>query len=200
MISYIKGKLVYKGLDFVIVDNNGIGYNIQTSAGILERLPAVGENVKIYTFMSVKDDGISLFGFTSMAEIDMFNKLLKVSGVGPKSAAGLIGAFTPNSLSIAIASGDDKLISTGPGIGKKTAQKIILELKDKISTEDMFGGESVSAGKINVDSSEVSDATAALEALGFGRTEALSAVGSIDTENLTSGEIVSAALKKLKKF
>jgi Holliday junction DNA helicase RuvA len=199
MISYVSGKLEYRGNDFVIVERNGIGFNIQVSNGVMERMPSLGKEIKLYTYMNVKEDEISLFGFTSMDELNIFNKLIKVSGVGPKSAAALLGTFSPRQLLIAIAAEDDKLISTGPGIGKKTAQKIILELKDKVSTEDIVGGVEVKSAP-KTENTNMADAVAALEALGFSRSEVFAAIGDTDTENMQTNAIVSAALRKLNKM
>lgn len=198
MISYINGRLAFKGEDSIIVDRDGIGFNIQVSSGMLQRLPSEGENVRIYTYMNVKEDEISLFGFASMEELGFFNKLIRVSGVGPKSAAGLLGVFTPRQLSVAIAAEDSRLISTGPGIGKKTAQKIILELKDRITEQEIFAGntEASSAPKANANSSE---AIQALESLGFTRAEAFKAVNAVAEENMDSGKIISLALKALSR-
>lgn len=199
MIGYVSGKLEYKGSDFVVVDRNGIGFNISVSNGVLEGLPKIGSDVKLFTFMNVKEDEISLFGFNSRDELNLFHKLIKVSGVGPKSAAALLGAFTPRQLMIAIAAEDDKLISTGPGIGKKTAQKIILELKDKVSTDDIIGGSEVKAVQ-KVENTALADAISALEALGFSRSEVFAAIGDTDTENMQTNAIVSAALRKLNRM
>ncbi len=196
MISYIKGTLAHRGESFIILENGGMGYQIFVSAGFLSRTPEVGKDIKIFTYMSVKEDGISLFGFSSKEEQEMFLKLLTVGGVGPKGALGFLSQLTPQEIVMAILSADAKTLSKAPGVGKKTAQRVILELKDKCTTEDaiaipmeMVDGDSVGGAKF--------EAIEAMTALGYSRSEAAKAVGLVAAEGMTTEDILKAALKKM---
>lgn len=204
MISYIKGILTYTGENFIIVETGGIGYEIFVSPTLLSSLPTMENLVKIYTFMSVKDDGISLFGFSSREELDIFHKLITVSGVGPKGALGILSQLMPREIVMAILSEDVKTLSTAPGVGKKTAQRLILDLKDKFKTKDGIpggffeeSGGTVLGGISNEPKFESIDA---LTALGYSRSEAAKAVGEIYEDDLTTEELLKRALKKIAKF
>lgn len=199
MISYIKGTLAHRGESYIILENGGIGYQIFVSAGFLSRMPDAGKEIKIFTYMSVKEDGISLFGFSSKEEQEMFLKLLTVGGVGPKGALGFLSQLTPQEIVMAILSADAKTLSKAPGVGKKTAQRVILELKDKCTTEDaiavpmeMVNGDAVGGAKF--------EAIEALTALGYSRSEAAKAVGMVAAEGMTTENILKAALKKMITF
>jgi len=188
----------------MIVETGGIGYEIFVSPTLLSSLPAMENLVKIYTFMSVKDDGISLFGFSSREELDIFHKLITVSGVGPKGALGILSQLMPREIVMAILSEDVKTLSTAPGVGKKTAQRLILDLKDKFKTKDgMMEGffeesrETVLGGISNEPKFESIDA---LTALGYSRSEAAKAVGDIYEDDLTTEELLKRALKRIAKF
>ena len=194
MLGYIIGKLVYKSDGHIIVDNNGIGFNIKMGTSDIEKIGALGTEVKIYTYMSIVKDKererMGLFGFCGMEELEMFKKLISVSGVGPKSAVSLLSALDVKSLCLAICSEDINKISSGNGIGKRTAQRIILELKDKIDIivpiESAEEYEDVSK-----------DAAEALTALGFGKSETIKAISAVDNGTITTEEIVKRALKLL---
>ncbi|MCQ4934951.1 MULTISPECIES: Holliday junction branch migration protein RuvA [Anaerotignum] len=199
MISYIKGTLMHRGESYIILETGGIGYQIFVSAGFLSKMPEAGKEMKIFTYMSVKEDGISLFGFSSKEEQEMFLKLLTVGGVGPKGALGFLSQLTPQEIVMAILSADAKTLSKAPGVGKKTAQRVILELKDKCSTEDalaipmeMVDGGAVGGAKF--------EAIEAMTALGYSRSEAAKAVGMVATEGMTTEDILKAALKKMITF
>jgi len=133
MISFIKGEIVKKGLDYLIVDNNGIGYFINTSFSTLNMIKE-GEKLLIYTYMHVREDILSLYGFLKQEEIDIFKKLISVSGVGPKAGLSILSTYDTNTIKAIILKDDSTKMSKVPGIGKKTASKIILELKDKVGT------------------------------------------------------------------
>lgn len=194
MLGYIIGKLVYKSDGHIIVDNNGIGFNIKMGTSDIEKIGALGTEVKIYTYMSIVKDKererMGLFGFCGMEELEMFKKLISVSGVGPKSAVSLLSALDVKSLCLAICSEDINKISSGNGIGKRTAQRIILELKDKIDIivpiESAEEYEDVSK-----------DAAEALTALGFGKSETIKAISAVDNGTITTEEIIKRALKLL---
>lgn len=132
MISYIRGPLEEKREDSVVVEAGNIGYRIFIPSSVLGELPGLGEEVKIYTYFSVREDGMSLYGFLSKQDLEMFRQLIGVNGVGPKSALGILSALKPDVLRMAVLSGDAKAISKAPGVGAKTAQRIILDLKDKV--------------------------------------------------------------------
>ena len=133
MISYIKGPLIEKEEDVIVVEAGSIGYNIHVPLSFLEELPPLGQEVHVYTYLQVKEDAMTLFGFRSRQDLKMFKQLLGVNGIGPKGALGLLSALRPDDLRMAIISGDAKAISKAPGVGIKTAQRVILDLKDRIS-------------------------------------------------------------------
>ena len=138
MIGFVRGNLVEKGNDHVIVDNQGIGYLIYTPESVLNELPPIGNIVKIHTFMYVREDQLALYGFLTRDDLEIFKMLIGVSGIGPKGALGILSTIAPNQFRLAVLSGDSKTISKSPGIGPKTAQKLIIELKDKMKIEDVF--------------------------------------------------------------
>ena len=194
MISYIRGPLEEKREDSVVIEAGNIGYRIFIPPSLLGELPGLGEEVKIYTYFSVREDGMSLFGFLSKQDLEMFRQLIGVNGVGPKSALGILSALKPDVLRMAVLSGDAKAISKAPGVGAKTAQRIILDLKDKVKAED--------AENRNTDLSGMEEAgkeaVEALTALGYSASEAQTAVKKVTiTENMTSEDVLKGALKYL---
>ena len=197
MISYIKGELVAMKSDSIVVDNNGIGYNIFIPTSILSSLPHCGSEVKIHTYFLVREDTQSLYGFLKPDDLEIFKMLISVSGIGPKGALAILSTLTPDELRFAILSDDSKAISKAPGIGSKTAQRCIIELKDKInitSSSDVsvaFNEDSVST------SSAKSEAVSALVVLGYPQSEAYKAVHTISEEYDTVEDIIKQALKKL---
>ncbi len=203
MISYIKGKLQYLSDNFVIIDNGGIGYKIFVSPKLMSNIGKIGDNVTVFTYMSVKDDGISLYGFENFEELEIFNKLITVSGIGPKGALGIISNLTPADFIMAVISDDVAAVSKAPGVGKKTAQRIILELKDKFKTEDFIEekifGEGKGLSSVVTDNSKI-EAIEALTSLGYGRSEAAKAVSAVFEEGKTTEDILKLALKKLARF
>ena len=152
VISYIRGPLEEKREDSVVVEAGNIGYRIFIPSSVLGELPGLGEEVKIYTYFSVREDGMSLYGFLSKQDLEMFRQLIGVNGVGPKSALGILSALKPDVLRMAVLSGDAKAISKAPGVGAKTAQRIILDLKDKVKAEDVLfaGVEPEETGKMEI--------------------------------------------------
>lgn len=198
MISYIKGELVYIGENNIIVDNNGIGYNIFVSVKTTYKLPHINEEVKVFTYMDVKEDSLQLYGFLNMEELNIFNLLITVNGVGPKGALAILSDLTPSDIVLAISCQDSKALCVGKGVGKKTAEMIILKLKDKISTFNTGKGNiSIKAETFIENKDEKNDAIAGLVALGFTRIEAAKAVESVYTSDMDSAKIISAALKLL---
>ncbi len=195
MISYLNGTITFKGQDFVIIETGGIGFRVMASAGTISQLPASGSKAKLYTYMNVKEDSLSLFGFLTMEELNMFNRLITVKGVGPKGATALLASLTPAQIALAIITDDAKTLSSGPGIGKKTAQQIILDLKDKTKTEDAAGATVTSAVMPTSDNSAAAEAIEALLTLGFAKPEVQKAVSAVMDDTLTSAELISKALK-----
>lgn len=202
MIAYVNGILEDLSAETAVLDVGGIGYNVNISSGTLSRLPGIGEPVKLYTYTSVREDAIQLYGFLSKNELELFKLLITVSGIGPKGALAILSVMDVDDLRFAISSGDSKAIAKAPGVGPKTAQRVILDLKDKISMDDtlisMEAGAYAASLQENANSSEGAEAIEALVALGYGRTESAKAVGAIpNLDQLDSGIILKEALKRL---
>ena len=204
MISYVRGPLAEKRPDSVVVEAGGIGYRIHVPASVLSELPGLGEEIKIYTYFSVSDTGIALYGFLANADLEMFRMLIGVNGVGPKSAMGILSALRPDTLRMAVAAGDAKMIAKAPGVGTKTAQRIILDLKDKLKAEDiLYGISGESFG--NSGNAEIfgfseagKEAVEALTALGYSAGEAASAVRKVAiTQTMTAEDVLKNALRHL---
>lgn len=199
LINYISGTLKGTGTDYVIVDNNGMGYLVSVSVKTLEKLPPVGEQVCIYTYMSVSENGIALYGFSSKEELELFNMIIGVSGIGPKGGLGILGSVSPSQFIMAVLTDDVKTLSAAPGIGKKTAQRLVLELKDKLKSSDALEDAGFELDTPTVGSGEKSEAMEALVALGFSGTEASKAVDAVYTEGMSVEKTVSLGLKVLSR-
>ena len=198
MISYIKGELAEILPDVIVVEANGIGYNIYVPGSVHGELPSVGSEVKIYTYMNVKEDECSLYGFLTRDDLSMFKMLICVNGIGPKAALGALSNITADDLRFAVLADDVAAIKALPGIGPKTAQKIIIELKDKLKLDDVF--ESALSKNKKADNNS-NDAVEALVSLGYSSKDALVAVKEVeDIENKDSETVLKEALKKLAKF
>lgn len=201
MIAYVNGIIEDITEDNAVIDVGGIGYNVRISADTASRLPGVGEMVRLYTYTYVKEDSFLLYGFLSRNELAMFKLCITVSGIGPKGGLAILSVMDVDSLRFAIMSGDTKAISKAPGIGARTAQRLILELKDKISIDDVLINKEIAvtaAGRISADSAQKQEAVEALVSLGYGQTESLKAVNAIEgIENMDSGAVLKAALKKM---
>ncbi len=198
MIAYVKGKLDTKTDTFVIIDVQGIGYKVFMPAKSIEKLGELGDTVKVYTYYYVREDNISLYGFTSNEELRMFELLLSVSGIGAKSANSMLSEISPSSFALAVITDDVSKLVKIPGVGKKTAARIILELKDKLKTESAIEANE----EINVvleKDTNASEAIAALQVLGYTRREIENVLQKIDTKNLGLEEIIKQALKYLAK-
>lgn len=201
MISYIKGELSEIFEDMIVLENQNMGFNIRVPATVVSQMPSVGEMVKLYTYLYVREDAMNLFGFLTRDDLNIFKMLINVSGIGPKGALGILGTITPDDLRFAVLSDDVNTIKSCPGIGAKTAQKLIIELKDKISLEETFE----TAMSHNQKSSAVADvmsirddAIQALVALGYSSKEAISVVKQVeDVENKDSEQVLKEALKQL---
>lgn len=201
MISYIKGELTEVFEDTVVVETNGIGYNIRVPGSVLDRLPSVGSAVRIYTYLYVKEDAMNLFGFLNRDDLSVFKLLLNVSGIGPKGALAILSTIGPDDLRFAVLSEDVKTISSAPGIGAKTAKRLIIELKDKLKLAEVF--ETALANKEKASSENdvllaKNEAVEALVALGYASAQAMKAVQQVENaEEKDSEQILKEALKKL---
>ena len=190
--------------DTIVVESGGIGWNIHVPLSVLDRLPHVGDPIKIYTSFQVKEDSMALYGFFSRQDLKMFNRLLGVNGIGPKAALGILSCLNPDDLRMAIIAEDAKAIARAPGIGPKTAKRVILDLKDKISIDEVLPQEftqgqtdTVKAAASGVDGAG-KEAIEALVALGYSPTEATKAVRQVTiTEDMNSEAVLKASLKFL---
>lgn len=201
MINYVKGEIAELDENRIVIEVNSMGFQINVPSSVINRV-SVGCKVKIYTYMSVKEDDISLYGFLTQDDLRTYKLLLGVNGIGPKAALGVLSALSADELRFAILSDDAATISKAPGIGKKTAQKLILELKDKFSLEDAFeqklNNRASAAGETAIHSDAVSEAVQALIALGYSSAEAMRAVKCVNGALCMSVEqILKAALKQL---
>ena len=205
MISYIKGPLTAIEEDVIVVEAGGVGMGIHVPLSVLDRLPGIGREVTVYTYFQVREDAMSLDGFLNRQDRDMFRQLIGVNGVGPKAALGILSTMTPDDLRMAIVTGDAKAISRAPGIGPKTAQRLILDLKDKISMEEMLGnlalpcdgGASAALGTASMGEA-AKEAVQALVALGYSNMEANKAVKQVEvTETMTAEDVLKASLRYL---
>ncbi len=205
MYAYIKGTLEEIAEDNIIVEAGGIGYNIKVSAATAQLLPGLGNEVKIYTYTLVREDTFSLYGFLTRDDLEIFKKLITVNGIGPKGGLAILSVMSADDLRIAVLSGDAKAIARAPGIGSKTAERVILDLRDKISLEDTLkniGGtpnpSAVSSDGANSDNAMIKEAVEALTALGYSVTDATSAVRKVEmTEGMTVEILLKSALKHI---
>lgn len=199
MFYHLDGKVAELGQGMAVIDCNGVGYLVNTSLTTQSRLK-VGEKSKLYISESVREDAFELFGFATKSEKRSFDLLIGVSGVGPKAALSILSAYTPEALAMAILSGDEKALTVAPGIGKKIAQRVILELKDKLAKESGdFELPMKSGAPVAVGDGKLSDAAAALAVLGYGPAEINVALKGVDVAPLTVEEIIKAALKNMMK-
>lgn len=204
MISFIKGKLVHIYENVIIVENNGIGYEIFVPVSVIGNMPLVGSEVMIYTYMHVREDALQLFGFLDRDTLEIFKLLITVSGIGPKGAIGVLGTLSADDIRYAVMAEDAKTIAKAPGIGAKTASKVVIELKDKLKMRDV--AENISSeidGQQSIfddggSKQAVSDAIEALVALGYSATEAIKAVRKADAgDDVTVEELLKLSLKYL---
>jgi holliday junction DNA helicase ruvA len=197
MISYVKGILSEKFTDSVVVESGGFGVEIYVPEVLVKSLPAIGESVCVYTFFKVSEDALSLYGFLNRQDLDIFKKLISVSGIGAKTALGIMSVLDSFTLSQAIVSEDIKLISKAPGVGTKTAKRMILELKDKISTQDIIPREYGDESKI-IHTAAYDEVLAALVVLGYKEFDAGRAISLVeDYEDMDAESLLKQALKKL---
>ncbi len=200
MFAFIEGEVCEKANGSLVLLSGGVGWLLSCSNNTLAAAPALGEKMRCYTFLSVREDAMELFGFASREEKEMFLQLTSVSGIGPKTALGLLGSMPLRDLNLAILLGDVNALSRAPGIGKKTAQRIALELKDKVSQADVSApAAAVSpAGASSFAANDsVSEAIEALIALGYSSTEARNAVSQVHTRADTPEDLIRLALRAM---
>lgn len=202
MIAFVHGIVEDIAEDNVIIDVNGIGYNVRISSDTAARLPGIGEPVKLHTYTSVREDAIWLYGFLSRKDLEIFKKCITVSGIGPKGALSILSVMDADALRYAIISEDKKAIAKAPGIGARTAERLILELKDKVNIDDTMIDREIAAtagtNMMAVDTPQKKEAVEALVALGYGQAESIKAINSIpNIETMEAGAILKAALKKM---
>lgn len=202
MISFIKGKVVSTYKDCIIVENSGIGYKIHVSNTTMLKVKNKSEDVQIFTYTQVRQDDISLFGFLSIEELNMFEILITVSGVGSKMALAILQQLTPTEIILAIISSDFTTLTKTKGLGKKTAERLALELRDKMKEISFAEGE-FSEGdipQISVDTLAISDSIDALVVLGYSKNEARKTVSKVYTEGMSTEDVIKASLKILARF
>ena len=197
MIYSLRGKLAHKEAGLAVVECGGVGYACRTTYTTLSQLES-GSEVFLYTYMSVREDAVELFGFARQQELNCFKQLISVSGVGPKAALSILSDTTPEKFAVTVATGDHKAFTKTKGIGPKLAQRIVLELKDKISKEQLSvsGSEVFSAAAVDIGSGNVGEAVSALVVLGYSQTEAVTAVSKLDS-TLPVEELIRQALKQM---
>lgn len=205
MIQYVQGTLSMADENAIVVDNHGIGYYILVPASVLERMPALGKEVKIYTYLHVREDIMQLFGFLSMDDLEVFKQLITVNGIGPKGGLGILSVMSADDLRFAILADDAKSIAKAPGIGAKTASKVILELKDKLKMKDVVEtalergvAQNDQKAEGNAHGKMVSEAVEALVALGYPAADAMKAVRQIEvSEDMTTEDLLKLSLKNM---
>lgn len=199
MISYVKGKLADISEGSIVIDVSGIGWQVFVPGQVLDRLPALGETVKIHTWLQVREDAMTLFGFLTKDDLQIFKLLIGVNGIGPKNALAILSVMTTDDLRFAVLGDDAKAIARTPGVGTKTAQRLILELKDKVSLEDAFEQKLANVQEAQAEASGVkAEAVMALTALGYSSSEALKTLSGIEiTEDMDVETVLKQALKKM---
>ena len=198
MFAYIKGELQVKSNNYVVVETSGIGYKIYMSTNAIEKLGEIGDSVKIHTYYYVREDNISLYGFLSNDELRMFELLLQVSGIGAKSAITMLSEITPSEFTFAVITDDVSKLVKIPGVGNKTAARIILELKDKLKTEQAISKDEKIKASIH-NEEIISEAVSALQILGYTKKEINSVIEKLEIQNLNVEEIIKKALAILGK-
>ena len=198
MYAFIKGTLESVGEDYVILDCNDVGYQIFVPASVMNQMPPRGTVLKLYTYLNVREDAMLLYGFLTEEDKKIFKMLLAVNGIGPKGALAILSALTPDELRFAVLAGDDKSITKAQGIGKKMAQKLIIELKDKLNFEEAIELSYQHNATSLIASNEKNDAISALVSLGYSSAESMQAVNQVEiTDDMSVEDIIKQALKKL---
>jgi Holliday junction DNA helicase RuvA len=202
MIAYIKGPLSYITETHAVIDIHGLGLQIQASPSTLSRLPNPGSETQLFTYLQLTENGQALHGFLTKEEVRLFTLLISVSGIGPKAATAILGTFPPEQVMLAVIAQDAQALSKAPGVGKKTAERIILELRDKVKSTEAWADPSNTPGMAGLQlagNSAKQDAMEALLALGYGRAEAMQAVLEVANETMGADIIIRQSLKKLAR-
>ncbi len=198
MYAYLRGRIASKGQNELVIDVGGVGYRVLCSMTTLAEAPAAGEEMTVYTWLSVKEDAMELFGFAAPEEKQMFLSLTGISGIGPRSALQILGSMPLRDLTLAIVTGDIAALSRAPGVGKKTAQRIALELKGKVTEEELTCVSSGGASApVNLGSDAVAEAIEALQALGYTSSEAAKAVSKVQNESGKADDLIRLALRSM---
>lgn len=202
MISFVRGELAEVYENSVVIDCNGMGYEVYVPLTVHGNLPRIGQMVKLYTYLQVKEDMVALFGFTTREDLSVFKLLITVNGIGPKGALGILSTISTDDLRFAILAEDARAIAKAPGIGAKTASKLILELKDKFKLEEAFEASFLRKKEADTTSNGLEsvkeEAIQALVALGYSSTESLKAVRGVElTEGMSSEDLIKKSLRKL---
>lgn len=198
MYAYIYGKIIEKEPENLIIEAGSIGYNIHIAPGMVSRFPETGQMAKVYTYTSVREDAFWLYGFTSKDELNLFKLLITVSGIGPKGAMGILSVMDVDTLRLAILSQDAKMIAKAPGVGAKSASRIVLELKDKVKPEDVIGQAAKEEGESSAAVIVRQEASEAMVALGYTVSDAYRVLQQIEiTDGTTVEEVIKAALRRM---
>ncbi len=199
MLYNVKGRLTVSEVNYIVVECGGIGFKCFTSLNTVKEVGKIGDEVNVYTYLAVREDAMDLYGFATLTELEFFKLLISVSGVGPKAAVAILSELSPDRLALCIASGDSKAITKAQGVGQKTAQRVVLELKDKmgvIATPE--ASQAVISASTVSQSSNTAEAVEALVALGYSQSDAAVVVGSMD-KSLSVDEMIRQGLKQLAK-
>ena len=198
MVRFVSGRLEEIGETEVVIENGGIGYAIFVPSSVLEKLPEIGEEVKLYTYFSVREDAIQLFGFLNRADLMMYKLLITVNGIGPKAGMAIMSTMSADEFRYAVVTDDAKAIAKTPGIGPKTASKVILELKDKIDIKKVSLGKGKKSEVSDELAQNIADAVEALEVLGYSKAEATEAVGAVEVSSeMTVEELLKQSLRNI---
>ena len=204
MLAYIKGELAQKQIGYVVIDVGGLGYKVFMPDQAIDELGSIGEQVKVHTYYRVTEDDISIFGFKTQEELRMFELLISVSGIGAKTASAMLGCIEPSQFAIAVISNDIDTLKRIPGVGPKSAQRIVLELKDKMKKEQQISDltnatleQRAKVKKVIVADSKLQEATDALQVLGYTRKDIEKTLEQIDTEELSIEDIIKQSLRQL---
>lgn len=200
MLYNIRGTLTVSDVNVIVIESGGVGFKCFTTLNTVKNIGETGKQVNVYTYLSVKEDAMDLYGFSTLAELDAFKLLITVSGIGPKAAVSILSEFTPDKLAICIASGDAKAITRAQGVGKKTAERVVLELKDKMGSiaVDTNIAQAVSGVQSINESSQSAEAVEALVALGYSQSDAAIAISKMD-KSLSVDEMIRQGLKQLAR-
>ena len=204
MLAYIKGELVQKQIGYIVIDVSGLGYKVYMSENAIEEIGNIGEQIKVHTYYKVSEDDISIFGFKTQEELRLFELLISVSGIGAKTAIAMLGCIEPSQFAIAVISNDIDTLRKIPGVGPKSAQRIVLELKDKLKKEQQISEltnatleQRNNVKKVIVADNKIQEATDALQVLGYTRKDIENILEKIDLKDLSVEEIIKKALREL---